>query len=246
MPVTFTIISSDVPRRLTKHITLHEGVLKTEAGGMMSRGTYQVKTVEDLQEFSEVLSGMRKNEALAFGIPNGPRAGTIVTKDDYDRLPEEQRTGYVSRSNDHFFWPEEPGIFMIDIDPPKDGPALSKEDAIQLIRSVAPELRNVPMLWYPSSSSFLYSVGGEELSGLRGQRLYVPVSNARDIPALADALWTRCWAMGHGRISISKSGQILKRTVFDKAVYQPCRLDFAAGASTGPGLVQKRGEPEVV
>lgn len=161
-------------------------------------------------------------------------------------MPEDKREGHIARSNDHFEWSDGPGIFMIDIDPPKDGLALSKDGAISIVREIAPELNDVPMLWYPSSSSYIYADDGRELRGLRGQRLYIPVSNARKIPDLAEALWDRAWANGHGTIVVSIAGQILKRTFFDKSVYQPSRLDFAAGACTGVGIIQKRGIPEVV
>ena len=246
MAIKVTVISSDEPRRLTKRITLKRDELMTEAGGHRVRGTYAVRAFETLAEFSEMLGALRTNEALVYGIPKGPAAGVVVTKSNLERMPEEKREGQIARSNDHFEWSNGPGIFMIDIDPPKDGPALSKEGAIAIVRKIAPELNEVPMLWYPSSSSYIYTDDGRELRGLRGQRLYVPVTDARKIPDLADALWDRAWAAGHGSIMVSKAGQILKRTFFDKCVYQPSRLDFAAGACTGQGIIQKRGKPELV
>ncbi|WP_417259104.1 hypothetical protein [Celeribacter sp.] len=246
MAIKVTVISSDEPRRLTKRITLKRDELMTEAGGHMVRGTYAVRAFETLADFSEMLGALRTNEALVYGIPKGPAAGVVVTKSNLERMSEEKREAHIARTNDHFEWSNGPGIFMIDIDPPKDGPALSKESAIAIVRKIAPELSDVPMLWYPSSSSYIYTDDGRELRGLRGQRLYVPVSNAQKIPNLADALWDRAWAAGHGAIMVSKAGQLLKRTFFDKCVYQPSRLDFAAGASTGQGIIQKRGTPELV
>lgn len=246
MAMKATLISSDEPRRLTKRITFKNEEVVTEAGGHMVRGTYAVRAFETLAEFAEMLATLRTNEALVYGIPKGPAAGVVVTKSKLAAMPENKREGHIARSNDHFEWSDGPGIFMIDIDPPKAEPALSKEGAIALVREIAPELSDVPMLWYPSSSSYIYTDDGRELRGLRGQRLYVPVSDARKIPDLVDALWERAWAAGHGTIMVSKAGQILKRTFFDKCVYQPSRLDFAAGASTGLGINQKRGTPELV
>ncbi|SEL00393.1 hypothetical protein [Pacificibacter marinus] len=246
MKINLTVIASDEPRRLTKHITLQNKELITEAGGYMTRGTYAVRQLETLEDFSEILASLRSNEALVYGVPKGAAAGVVVTKSALENMPEDKRQGHIARSNDCFEWSSGPGIFMIDIDPPKQGSALTKEDAIASVRSVAPELRNVPMLWFPSSSSYIFADDGSEQSGLRGQRLYVPVLDARKIPELADALWKRAWASGHGSILVSKAGQILKRTFFDKSVYQPSRLDFAAGASTGKGIIQKRGMPELV
>jgi hypothetical protein len=246
MAIKVTVISSDEPRRLTKRITLMNEELMTESGGNMVRGTYAVRAFKTLAEFAEMLGALRINEALVYGVPKGPDAGVVVMKSKLERMPKDKRDGYIARTNDCFQWSDGPGIFMIDIDPPKDGPALSKDGAIAIVREVAPALSDVPMLWYPSSSSYIYTDDGRELRGLRGQRLYVPVTDARKIPDLADALWDRAWAAGHGSIMVSKAGQILKRTFFDKCVYQPSRLDFAAGACTGQGIIQKRGKPELV
>lgn len=246
MKIKATVIVSDKPRRLTKELTLQNGEVMTEAGGYMVRGTYAQREFDTLEDFSGMLASLRTNEALVYGVPKGPAAGIIVTKAMLEGMPEGKRQGHITRSNKYFDWSNGPGIFMIDIDPPAEGEALTKGAAIAIVRDVAPELRDVPMLWYPSSSSYIYSDDGKELRGLRGQRLYVPVSNAKKIPELADALWKRAWAAGHGSIHISKAGQILKRSFFDKSVYQPSRLDFAAGASTGKGIVQKRGLPEFV
>ena len=246
MAIMVTVISSDEPRRLTKRITLQGEDLMTESGGHLLRGTYAVRAFDTLAEFAEMLGALRTNEALVYGVPKGPAAGVVVTKSKLAAMPENKREGHIARTNDHFELSDGPGIFMIDIDPPKDGPALSKEEAIAIVRRVAPELSDVLMIWYPSSSSYIYADYGRELRGLRGQRLYIPVTDARKIPDLADALWDRAWAAGHGSIMVSKAGQILKRAFFDKSVYQPSRLDFAAGASTGQGIIQKRGLPELV
>ncbi|OUD10438.1 hypothetical protein BVC71_02750 [Marivivens niveibacter] len=246
MTIRFTTFTSEAPKRLTKHITLQDGALVTEAGGYMTRGMYVVDECANISEFGDHIASLRTNQALSYGLPKGAEMGMVVTRAVYEALPVEQREGRIARINDHFEWPDGPGIFMIDIDPPKDASALTKSEAINLIRGVAPELKDVPMLWYPSSSSMIYADDGTEMSGLRGQRFYVPVTDAKQIPEFAEHLWVRCWAAGHGYIAISKSGSILKRTIFDKSVYQPSRLDFAAGASTGPHLIQRRGQPEVV
>ena len=246
MTIRFTTFTSEVPRRLTKHISLQDGKLLTEAGGNMVRGMFKVDECTSVEEFGQYIAGLRPNQALSYGIPKERSMGMVVTRAEYDALPVDQREDRIARVKEQFEWPAGPGIFMIDIDPPKNAPALSKGEAVALIRGVAPELNDVPLMWYPSSSSLIYTADGEEMSGLRGQRIYIAVTDARQIPQLAERLWARCWSAGHGYISISKSGQILKRTIFDNCVYQPSRLDFAAGASTGPGLIQRRGQPEVV
>ncbi|MBU2888849.1 hypothetical protein [Celeribacter halophilus] len=133
MAIKVTVISSDEPRRLTKRITLQNEELMTESGGHMLRGTYAVRAFETLAEFSEMLGALRTNEAMVYGVPTGPAVGVVVTKSNLAAMPKEKREGHIARSNDHFDWSDGPGIFMIDIDPPKDGPALSKESEVPLI-----------------------------------------------------------------------------------------------------------------
>ena len=157
MPLSYTLITSEKPRRLTKRISLHGTDLQTETGGQMIRGTYIVKRAESLDDFATVLSGLRQDEALTYGIPKGAPAGVILTREAFEALPKDDRAGHVARIKEHFHWPEGPGIFMLDIDPPKDGPAIGKGEAISLLRATAPELRDVPMLWYPSSSSYIHT-----------------------------------------------------------------------------------------
>ena len=78
-----------------------------------------------------------------------------------------------------------------------------------------------------------------------GQRVYVPVADAQDIPRAGAALYARLWLAGHGRFDVSASGALLDRSLIDASVWQPERLDFAGGAQCGPGLEQRREEPKL-
>jgi hypothetical protein len=134
---------------------------------------------------------------------------------------------------------------MLDHDP--DDVPLSREALVQLIRTAAPGLADSAMLWWPSASSHICDAEtGEDLTGLRGQRIYFLVRDAGDIPRAGAALVDRFWAAGHGRIVVSASGAALERCPVDACVWQPERLDFAAGAVCSEGLVQRRGAPVVI
>ena len=116
-----------------------------------------------------------------------------------------------------------------------------------LIRAAAPGLADVAMLWWPSASSHICDAEtGQDLTGLRGQRMYLLVREAGDIPRAGAALVDRFWAAGHGRIIVSAAGAALERCPVDGSVWQPERLDFAAGAGCGEGLVQRRGAPVLI
>ena len=137
------------------------------------------------------------------------------------------------------------GILMLDHDP--DGVSLSRDELVDVIRSAAPGLADAAMLWWPSASSHICDEAtGEDLTGLRGQRIYLMVREAADIPRAGAVLVDRLWAAGHGRIVVSAAGAALERCPVDGSVWQPERLDFAAGAVCGEGLVQRRGIPVLI
>lgn len=244
--IKVTRVVAQKPKRLTKHFEMRDGKLEKEPGGQMSEGFCDVQEVPDMERFAELISGLRSNEALIYGVPKGTDSARIVTKDIFDAMPDDKRIGTIARSNECFEWSDGPGIFMIDYDPEDKTSAMNKDDLLRTFKKICPELRGVPKVWWPSSSSHICTDDGTDLTELRGQRIYVPVNDARKIPLLSFVLEKRFWAEGYGYIRVSKSGQCLKRTPMDHAVYQPNRLDFAAGASTGKGLKQMRGEPEVL
>jgi len=79
-----------------------------------------------------------------------------------------------------------------------------------------------------------------------GQRVYILVSDASDIPRAGEVLQQRLWLSDYGRIQVSASGQLLLRTIADGAMFEVNRLDFAGGAICEPPLAQVRGEPDVL
>lgn len=118
---------------------------------------------------------------------------------------------------------------------------------VETIRGAVPGLSDAAMLWWPSASSHICDrTTGEDLTGLRGQRLYLMVRDAADIPRAGAALADRLWAAGHGRVVPSAAGTPLERCPVDTAVWQPERLDFAAGAICMDGLEQRRGAPVLI
>ena len=134
---------------------------------------------------------------------------------------------------------------MLDYDPPKNGKALSRDELVSTVRNACPKLSNLKMLWWPSTSSCIY-LNEIELNGIKGQRLYIHVKNAEDIPRIGETLQTYLWAKGFGHFQVSASGAILERSLFDSSVWQSNRIDFAAGANCLDGLSQRRGEPILI
>jgi hypothetical protein len=153
--------------------------------------------------------------------------------------------GALARTKDTFqFRHGVSGVLILDYDP-IPGKALTKSQLWTLLQSVAPGVADGGALHWVSGSSCI-SDGDVELRGVCGQRFYVLVQDASDIPRTGTVLRDRLWLAGLGRVAISTSGAKLMRHIFDDAMNEPARLDFAGGAICSPPLSQRRGVPEVL
>jgi len=239
-----TVVTSKNPEVLTKRFSLENGILKKEGGGVLISGDAARREVSTLAEFARLLTRLGSNQALTYGVPDAEKI-CLTTKGEWER--EGKPANVIPRTNETFAWPEGPGILMIDYDPEPETPPLARDELIALLRSAVPALRNVEMLSVPSASSWIKNdETGEWITEGAGQRLYIMVENARDIPRAGKVIFDRLWCAGHGYMKVSSAGTMLSRTLVDGMVWQPSRLDFAAGAEcTGP-LVQDRGEPKLI
>ncbi len=243
-PARFTIVTSTFPEVLTKRFSLSEGKLKKEGGGVLVAGSAEVREASSLSDFAALLPTLEPDQALIYGVPP-VNATAIVTSAVWEA--EGRPEGKLPRTNETFAWPTGPAILMIDYDPENGSAALSREALVEAICSAVPALRDVEMLWWPSASSHIHDTSsGEDLTGLRGQRLYIVVMDGRDIPRAGKVIADRLWLAGHGYVKVSASGSLLPRTLVDTSVWQTSRLDFAAGAQCEGPLVQDRGEPTLI
>ena len=235
-----------------KAFSLVDGELKKKVLGNLYKCIARIHTINSPQEFAQYLDSLSPGDSLAFGIPP-ENTVAIRTKSELKKLKsqgierDQDEVLLVARDRDHFSYLKDPGIMMLDYDPQDDKPALSKDNLVECIQETAPELKNSPLVWKASSSSYIYNQDtGEELTGLLGQRIYVFVDDATEIPRLGKNLFHRLWLAGYGYIRLSSSGNILPRTIVDAAVWQPERLDFAGGAFCHSPLVQHRPLAEVI
>lgn len=234
-------ITAQQPTRLTKsyHLDAAGTLTKREGSLYLSRGHVAPVDLDGLDGFAAHLASLSTAQALTYGGPDGERR--VLTDRDWNEAGRPSDA--VARIRDHFAFERRPGVMMLDYDP--DGETvLDRDELVAAVRAAAPGLAGSPMLWLPSSSSYLHrSDTGERLTGLRGQRLYIAVQDATDIPRAGATLVDRLWHAGHGRVEVSKSGQKLERTAVDASVFQPERLDFAAGAACEDPVEQHRGSP---
>ena len=243
MTAQLTVITSRRPAVLSKSVRRGpDGSIVKQGGGLLIEGDARIGTVASLGELAALLQSLGPAQALTFGVPRRGD-GRILTRAALARQPHGE--GILTRTRDQFVWPAGPGILMLDHDP--DDKPLSRAELVRLVRTAAPGLADVAMLWWPSASSHICdTVSGDDLTGLRGQRLYLMVREAADIARAGKALVDRLWAAGHGRVVVSGAGATLERCPVDGFVWQPERLDFAAGAACGNGLAQNRGAPLLI
>ncbi|MFW6275511.1 MAG: hypothetical protein ACOC2M_02645, partial [bacterium] len=241
--VTITKITSNEPQVLSKQYRLdHDGTLIKTTSAHMSNGFAQEVHFKNHEQLSEILCALQKNEAICAGVTHKETVD-IVTQKKWQQLgcPDNP----IPRTQETFMFAKDPGLMILDYDPDKSTKALSKDELVKKIRMAVPGLKQAKITWWPSSSSFIYNED-QLLTGLKGQRLYILVQNAQDIPRAGEALVDYLWAAGMGHIFISKSGAMLERCTVDASVWQSNRLDFAAGAVCTPPLQQKRGKPEII
>lgn len=243
MAASLTIITAIKPVRLSKGFELdRDGKLVKLPGGNLAQGNVEVREIAGLADLAAILTGLTPAQALVFGVPIDG-AARVMTRRAFAEAGRPD--GATTRTNDRFTWPQGGGVMMLDYDPSAGGGALDRDELLDTIREAAPGLAGASFLWWASASSCIWQ-GNTELRGIRGQRLYMIVQDAADIPRAGKALVDRLWLAGCGTIEISASGAMLERTLVDASVWQQSRLDFAGGAACGAGLVQRRGDPIII
>ena len=246
MKAALTVITSEKPSLLSKRVDLNaEGKIKKSGGGNLAQGIAE-KLQVSVSGFAELVAKLTAKNALLFGV-NGHEKAKVITQEALaERKSIDSKLPTIARTREHFQWPDGPGVMFVDYDPEVDKPALNRAELLDALYLVWPALKAHPHIWIPSASSCIYREGtGEELRGVMGQRVYIPVLNAGDIERCGKILFERGWMAGFGRFDVSKSGALLERSLNDLAVFQPERLDYAGGAACGPELEQRRPKPEV-
>jgi hypothetical protein len=239
MKIQCCLITAKVPDCVTKEFSLVDGQIQKKTTASVSQGQMQILGFDSPQQFADLLMQLSPDQCLTYGVP--PRDADLVTEEKWNQLgkPEDQ----LPRSKAVFNWPTGTAVMMLDYDAPKDGTKpIGKKELVHTLLSVCPKLNSSGLIWWPSTSSQIYA-GENQIAGLKGQRIYLLVKHGTDIERAGKVLNERLWANGFGRYEVGEGGQLFSRSVFDGAVWQTNRIDFAAGAKCGTGLEQRRGQP---
>lgn len=241
LPYSLSVYTTTRPQKLSKTIRLGpDGEAIKEAGGAMVYGQCETFSADTPEHFLALLKLLTPAQALGFGVLKGNRREASICPKD---RPSQDS---VPRTKDFFAWPEGPGILMLDYDPPPGENPMTKGQLLEAFYTVAPKAKDAPHIWSASAGSCIYhSKTGDQVIGLRGQRIYLFVANAREIP---NALWNsyeRGILCGYGWPFFTSHGKVSPRCLFDLSTGQPNRYDFAGGAECIPPLIQKRPDPEL-
>ena len=241
MNASCTLITATNPTTVTKEFSLQDnGALSKKTTAHVTAGRMETMVCKNMNEFSGLLKNLETSQCLVYGVPPHSPADLVAE----GKLVKAGRlASQIARTKKTMNWTAGPGILMLDYDAPKDGkPALTQDGLLKTLFEACPLLSFFDVLWWPSTSSCIWNAE-KELVGIKGQRIYILVEDARDIPRAGRAILTRLWAMGYGHYEVSKSGSLLERGLFDATVWQTNRIDFAAGAKCHGELEQKRGDP---
>jgi len=244
--VSLTIFTSD--RVLGKRISRGaDGAITKTALGEMTNGTAERVTMQSLRQFAKWRRKLGPNQALAYGVTEHDKVAITTDTELRGLAVSPQRAGMplVARTKEHFRWPSGAGLMMLDYDPPEGADPMGLGDLVEALRHAVPELGGVALLWEPSASSCIYDADtDEEVRGVAGQRLYLPVTQADRIPEIGRVLFDRLVLAGYGRVELSVAGSKLRRTLVDAAVWSPERFDFIS-ADTGGGLVRRPAKSKI-
>lgn len=236
--VSFTIIKAQ--NIVSKTLLLNkQGDLETKEGGAMSHGTsftYETNSLHDLVGYMKATND--GHHYMCLGTSQYERANVTVSDlidsssvvdDENDNLEPE-----IARSKDFFSFQQKPGFLLVDYDPKPEAPkTYTPAELLDLMYEAEPKLRDTPHLWKTSSSSCI-SNGDETLRGIKGQHILFALKDARDIPRVASALFTRLWLNGHGFIGLTASGAMKKYTAMDGIVNSPERPVFLSANTIEP------------
>jgi hypothetical protein len=238
-----SLVTSEHPPLLTKRYELGgDGSLQKTTIAHLTSGRVELREFATLSDFSELLQSLQSNQGLTYGVPFEAPA-RLVTERAWAEAGRP--TGTLPRTEKTFsYCRERPGILALDYDPPDPAP-LARDELVARLRGACPELATAEILWWPSAGSCIWN-GEQELRGVCGQRLYLLVKDAADIPRAGKALVVHLWAAGEGYVKIASSGSLLARTLFDESMWQASKLDFAAGAVCREPLTQRRGAPVLI
>ena len=224
--IKFSLLASNDP--LNK---LYKSDGSKESKGQMCSGTYKTIEVENVEDLLKGFPKFKENKAIALGITKQP-SGKISTH-------AKVRGDLIARTKEYFSF-SEVAFLLLDYDPsPKGSQMETPEHFAEVLRDIDPALKSCD-IGIRYSSSYGIMKDGVLLSDKKSMHAYIAVKNASDEKVIQyrDFLVSSAWAKGYGHIELSSVGRIMRRQVFDAAVFSPERLIFEASPTLEAGITR--------
>ena len=233
---------------LTKRIALvDDQVVADGSPCRMTTGHAEVVNAATAADLARLISEMSGAKALALGCLKQHEKARVVTMSALATATAAAQPGdlpVVARSREHIDYGLGPAWMLVDVD--RKGMAAGVAEAIAAaggvwpaLLTVVPGLGRAARVSRSSTSTGLRRADtGETFAGSGGEHHYLLVADGRDIERALAALHELCWLAGFGWFLVGKSGQLLDRSIVDRAVGYGERLVFEGAPDVVPPLVQ--------
>ena len=226
--INFTKFNSKDP--LNK---LFEADGKKTSRGQMYKGNAIKESVKSIEEFFKFLDELESNQAIALGTC-GHDMISITT------IARENAKAIARTKKNFQFSPAAYALLLIDYDPSENGyEVTSPEHLAEVLRDIDPELVNCD-IGVRYGSSYGIQKDGVLISTKKSMHAYIAIDNATDekVAAYREYLVAEAWEKGYGHIQLSSVGSVLRRQVFDDAVFSAERLIFEAAPTLAKGITR--------
>src|SRR6056300_1063711 len=203
------------------------GQLQKQANGIFTDGICKAHAAHSAKELMRIITALKPTDALCLGIPAAGDGTHCVASRRIQDTRREFGMECLSRTKENFVFADGAGWLLIDYDD-KGVPDLirgkfEREGGIlEVMLGIWPELADADFVLRPSSSAGVHIAGKQPLEN-NGFHLFVRLEQAHSAPDALQALHARCWDSGYGYHMISKSGQLLDRSIIDISVSSPER-----------------------
>lgn len=251
-PLSLSIITKNgVAPILTKRVTLQNGQAVSDATECKMTNGVANRVSLTLDVLPHVLTQLGYHQAITTGwVKDELTEHHLVARAkfqdqgwDFPVHPQGELR-YATRTLESMHQTG-PSLLPIDYDYSDECPIESPEELIQKLEAVIPGLSQYAhVVSYSSSSGIHHAETGECLKPAKSFHLFFTMQEGADLVRLRDVMHKRLCLAGLGRVTLSRSGALLERSIIDCAVFSPERLLFEANPVLGEGLVQHRPTPK--
>ena len=244
-----TVCWADDEIRLTKAFRLNDaGELHKTSAPTLTQGVAKTVTLP----LNEILQlGTEPSQCISLGIIKDAPLDAAVPFTTAARLDTEKKRDpwTIARTKDHLIFPDDHALYgFIDHDP--DGTTVppiepkTLSELLRLIREAWPEcgLDQAAYIFTPSASAGVRREidppRDAELEYAGSGHISLAFAPGVDPTTWTQTLFAKLLEAGHGSAYITKLGQVDVRTLIDRSVAQPCRVEYTAPAVLGDGVVR--------